>query len=194
MLLAVGIAAPARGQEPLPLATRVKASDVVVPQGETLGEFRRIIQPFRNWTLICDESLKTQRRVCNLTQSIVTVQGSVVFQWSFAATADGKPLVMMRVPASVGVGQRIELRMGETEDRIVAPTDRCDAIFCSAAITVGNMLKKHMNAGTECAISYQDAQAGPIVFRAPLDGLLDALTRLNNEKMETSVTARPRAR
>lgn len=177
-LLAMGIAAPAYGQEPQPVAVMVKPSDVVVPQGEALGEYRRIIQPFKNWTLICDESLKSKRRVCNLTQSIVTMQGGAVFHWSLAATADGKPLIMMRVPAGVGVGQRIELRMGETQDRIVAPVDRCDANFCFATIAVGNMLRKHIRAGTECAVSYQDAQAGAIVFRAPLDGLLGALAKL----------------
>ncbi|MEW6639860.1 MAG: invasion associated locus B family protein [Pseudomonadota bacterium] len=156
----------------------VKPSDVAVPQGETLGEFRRMIQPFRNWTLICDESLKSKRRVCNVTQSIVDPQGAVVFSWSLIATAEGRPLMMMRVPAAVGIGQPIEIAMGARPDRIVAQTDQCGSSFCMATIAIGDMLKRHIRAATPSKISYQLPQAGPVILEAPLDGLFVALSKL----------------
>lgn len=163
----------------MPLSTyTVKPSDVAVPDGETLGEFRRVIQPFRNWTLICDESLTSKRRVCNITQTIVNAQRAVAFSWSLVATAEGKPLMVMRVPAAAGAGQPIELAMGEKPDRIVAPTDHCDANFCFATIAIGDMLKRHIRAATPCRISYQIPQAQPIVLEAPLEGLYQALSRL----------------
>ncbi|WP_342364004.1 invasion associated locus B family protein [Terrarubrum flagellatum] len=173
-----------------PVVYAVKPSDVIVPEGETLGEYRRVIQPFRNWTLICDESFKSKRRVCNLTQSIVNDQGAVVFNWSLMATADGKPLMMMRVPATVGMGQQIEIAMGQAPDRIAARIDRCDANFCYAVIAVGDMLRKHIRAGTECAISYQDARIGVVAFRAPLDGLLVAPERIANGERRARNAAR----
>ncbi|WP_407148555.1 invasion associated locus B family protein [Bradyrhizobium sp. ORS 86] len=156
----------------------VKPSDVVVPEGETLGEFRRMIQPFKNWTLICDESLKSKRRVCNVTQSIVNAQGAVAFNWSLIATADGKPLMVMRVPSSAGTGQPIELAMGNTPDRIIAQTDHCDAGFCFATIAIGNVLKRHIRAATPCRVSYQIPQVGSVVLEAPLDGLSGVLSKL----------------
>lgn len=62
----LGAAASAAAQGAPPAGYAVKPSDVAVPEGETLGEFRRMIQPFKNWTLICDESLKSKRRVCKI--------------------------------------------------------------------------------------------------------------------------------
>ncbi|RFB75610.1 invasion associated locus B family protein [Methylovirgula sp. 4M-Z18] len=156
----------------------VKSSEVAVPPGEKLGEFRRVIQPFKNWTLICDESLKSKRRVCNVTQSIVDAQGGLAFNWSLIATANGKPLMMMRIPATAGVGQPIEVALGNGPDRIVAQTDRCDANFCSAMIAIGDMLKRHIHAATDCTVSYQLPQVGTIALHAPLDGLYSALTEL----------------
>jgi invasion protein IalB len=167
------------GAQPAPSpGYAVKPSDIAVPEGETLGEFRRMIQPFRNWTLICDESLKSKRRVCNVTQSIVNAQGAVAFNWSLIATADGKPLMAMRIPAAAGVGAQIELAMGDSPDRIVAQTDRCDANFCFATIAIGNVLRRHIRAATPCRVSYQLPQAGPIVLEAPLDGLSGVLAKL----------------
>ncbi|MGY4476360.1 invasion associated locus B family protein [Bradyrhizobium sp. USDA 3364] len=173
----LGQAASAAAQGAPPSAYAVKPSDVVVPEGETLGEFRRMIQPFKNWTLICDESLKSKRRVCNVTQSIVNAQGAVVFNWSLIATADGKPLMAMRIPAAAGVGAQIELAMGDSPDRIVAQTDRCDANFCFATIAIGNVLRRHIRAATPCRVSYQLPQ-GPVVLEAPLDGLSGVLAKL----------------
>ncbi|ODM72018.1 hypothetical protein A6452_07335 [Bradyrhizobium elkanii] len=177
MMIWLGAAASAAAQGAPPAGYAVKPSDVAVPEGETLGEFRRMIQPFKNWTLICDESLKSKRRVCNVTQSIVNAQGAVAFNWSLIATADGKPLMAMRIPAAAGVGAQIELAMGDSPDRIVAQTDRCDASFCFATVAIGNVLRRHIRAATPCRVSYQLPQ-GPIVLEAPLDGLSGVLAKL----------------
>lgn len=164
--------------QPAPPAYAVKPSEVTVPQGETLGEFRRIIQPFPNWTLICDESLKFKRRICNITQTMINAQGGVAFNWSLVATAEGKPLMVMRVPAAAGAGQPIELTLSDKPDRIVAQTDRCEAGYCFATIAIGDMLRRHIRAGTVCRVSYQLADVGPVVLQAPLEGLYQALSHL----------------
>lgn len=168
----------ATGQPAHATAYSVKPSDVVIPDGEKPGEYRRIIQPFKNWILICDESLKSKHRVCNITQSIVNQQGAVVFNWSLVATATGKPLMIMRVPAAVGAGKPIELALGKRPDLIVAQTDRCDANFCFATIAIGEVLKKHIRVGTSCAVSYPLAQVETVSFQAPLEGLYAALARM----------------
>lgn len=178
LALAIWLGASARAQGAPPPGYAVKPSDVVIPEGETLGEFRRMIQPFRNWTLICDESLKSKHRVCNVTQSIVNAQGAVAFNWSLIATADGKPLMAMRTPAAAGVGAQIDLAMGDSADHIVAQTDHCDANFCFATIAIGNVLRRHIRAATPCLVSYQLPKAGLIVLEAPLDGLSGVLAKL----------------
>jgi invasion protein IalB len=176
-LSAMSGSAFAVGWVKLPSTYTVKPSEVAVPDGEQLGQFRRVIQPFENWTLICDESLKSKRRVCNLTQSIVNQQGSPVFNWSFVATADGKPLVVMRVPAAVGEGGVIGLALGDGRDRIVAQADRCDAAVCTATIAIGQMLRRHIQAGTDCTVTY-DLPEGEVSFQAPLEGLFAALSAM----------------
>lgn len=57
----------------------IKPSEVTVPPGAELGRYRRIIQPFENWNLICDENLKTMKKICNITQSIVDQNGQFAF-------------------------------------------------------------------------------------------------------------------
>ena len=173
-LAMIGGAAKAAAQNE-PAAYSVKPSDVVVPLGEALGAYRRMIEPFKNWILICDESLKSKRRICNLTQSIVSAQGAVVFNWSVIATEKGKPLMILRVPAAVGVGQKIVLGLGAKPDLIAAPTDRCDANFCFATIAIGDMLKRHIHQGTVCSVTYPLSPNEAIAFQAPLDGLYGAL-------------------
>ena len=51
-------------------AYRLKGPDIVLPPGVPLGQYRRIFQPFPNWTLICDENLKTRQVVCNVSQTV----------------------------------------------------------------------------------------------------------------------------
>jgi invasion protein IalB len=43
------------------------------------GQYKRTIQPFENWTLICDENLKKKEKVCNLSQIISDASGNQVF-------------------------------------------------------------------------------------------------------------------
>ncbi|MGK9171486.1 invasion associated locus B family protein [Inquilinus limosus] len=176
--MAMSGSAFAVGWVQLPSTYTVKPSEVAVPEGEELGQYRRVVQPFRNWTLICDESLKSKRRVCNLTQSIVDQRGAAVFNWSFVATEDGEPLVVMRVPAAVGVGQPIGLALGDKPDRIVAQTDRCDGAFCTATIAIGRMLRRHIQSGTDCTVTYTVPASGEVTFQAPLDGLFTALSAM----------------
>jgi invasion protein IalB len=178
MLSAMSGTARAVGWVQLPSTYAVKPSEVAIPDGEQLGQFRRVIQPFENWTLICDESLTSKRRICNLTQSIVNQQGTPVFNWSFVATADGKPLVVMRVPAGVGKGGIIGLALGDRPDQILAETDWCDAAYCTATIAIGPMLRRHIQAGTDCNVTYSLPNAGVVTFEAPLEGLFAALSAM----------------
>lgn len=159
-----------------PAGFSVKPSDVVVPEGETLGQFRRSIQPFRNWILICDESLSARRSVCNITQTIVDARGAPAFAWSLLATKTGAPLMMMRAPPTLGVGAQIDVALG-AQEAIVAQTDRCDVAFCYATVAVGDMLRRHIQAGTASTVTY--AAGGMVTqLQAPLDGLYEALAGL----------------
>jgi hypothetical protein len=96
-----------------------------VPANVPIGKYRRIIQPFEDWTLVCDENLKAMRRVCNVTQSVVDQRGGLVFSWSLAATTQGVPIVIVRTPASVGKGTAVSLTpAGAKQPREMSPFRR----------------------------------------------------------------------
>ena len=117
-------------------AYSIKPSDVAVPDDVPLGEYRRIIRPYKNWTLICDENLKQKQRICNVSQSIVDATGAVVFSWSLAATAGGTPMMIVRVPAAVGKNQPIRFSFGKGVSAIVIRTADCDQRVCIGMLPV----------------------------------------------------------
>lgn len=79
LLLSGWLSPRAAGQQPPGPSYSIKPSEVTVPPGAELGRYRRIIQPFENWNLICDENLKTMKKICNITQSIVDQNGQFAF-------------------------------------------------------------------------------------------------------------------
>lgn len=109
----------------------VKASEVWVPEGVKLGQYRRVIRPFNNWTLVCDENLDKKQKVCNVSQSIIGPSGGIVFSWSLAGTDNGQPIFILRAPVSVGVNALITLDLGEGGKVIPSSVTGCDERFVS---------------------------------------------------------------
>lgn len=97
MVLSGGAPAVGQGATPEPRYW-IKPSEVAIPPDVPIGMYRRLIRPFENWTLICDENLKSKQRICNVSQLVVDKAGNTVFSWSLAATAQGKPVMILRVP------------------------------------------------------------------------------------------------
>ncbi len=87
----------------------LKPSEVALPKGAQWGEIRRSIQPFENWTLICDENLKRKQKTCNVSQIITDQAGAAVFSWSLAATRNGEPFLLLRVPSLVEKQQPVKV-------------------------------------------------------------------------------------
>lgn len=166
-------------------AYSVKASDIVVPNDVPVGQYRRTIRPFGNWTLICDENLKQKHRVCNVTQSIVDRSGAVVFSWSLAATREGKPIMILRANRSVGAGKPIQIGFVDGKGTLVAKTSDCDARICMALLPVDAYLRKRIDSGALAQITYSVAVGSSdgqrpveVFFNAPLHDLAAALAAI----------------
>lgn len=161
----------------------VKTPDVALPDGVPPGQYARIVKPFGNWTLICDENLKQKQRVCNISQSIVDATGTVAFSWSLAAMADGRPIMILRPPHALGPGKAIEIGFLDSKDTIVARTKDCDGRVCIALVPVDARLKARIAKGALAEISYDlpvgDANSAStktkVFFHAPLADLAAAL-------------------
>jgi len=155
----------------------IKASEVAVPAGVKLGQYRRVIRPFTNWTLVCDENLDRKRKICNISQSILGPSGDTVFSWSLAASEDGKPFFILRAPMSIGPQASIALDPGDGGKTISVAVSGCNETVCIAYLPVSDRLRQAAAKGGTVDISYV-AKDRPTSapFRAPLDGLAAALS------------------
>ncbi len=152
----------------------VKPSQVALPHGAELGSYRRTIQPFENWELICDEDLSAMTKVCNVTQTITDATGALIFGWSLAATEQGEPMMIIRTNSDIAAGHPVRLHFPTTEQPVVVDVTGCDASVCTALLAVNLPLKQLIADGATIAVSYATG-AGERVLHAPLEGLNTAL-------------------
>ena len=153
----------------------IEPSDVQIPADASFGDIRRLIQPFENWTLICDENLKKLQKVCNISQSIVDQKGAMVFNWSLAATDAGEPMMILRTPAHAGAETTVNLTFdGDPKPFGVKPRG-CNETVCVSMVPVGPRLRKAIDDNALLKISYTFPPNGTTVFSAPLKGLATAL-------------------
>ena len=173
-LLFGGLASAEEGS----LVLTVKPPEVRLPDGVKPGQYRRIIQPFGNWTLICDENLQQKTRVCNVTQSIIDQTGRTVFSWSVAATQEGKPFMILRTLPELGVNGRLTLKIPDDRGIINVVVDGCDQSVCVARLPVGPRLRPQIAKDGTIGISYATPAGEKIEISAPLAGIEKALTAI----------------
>jgi invasion protein IalB len=156
---------------------RLKPSDVVVPEGSEVGKYRRIVQPFDNWTLICDEDLKSMKKVCNIAQTIINAAGETVFSWSLAGDDKGQPMMILRVPPSIGEGKDIVLSFPSRKEKTSVPVRGCTEVICLAYLPVGPVLREEIGKEGAARISYP-GPLGRVDLQLPLADLGKALASI----------------
>lgn len=168
MILAGGALAVPAG----PVFT-VIPSDVQPPDGVAVGSFRRSFQPFDNWTLICDEDLLAQKRICNIRQEIAIEGAGKIFSWAMAATDTGQERMVISAPQAIGEGGKIEFAFegGAT----YAAQVNCTAVACTTTVPVGPQIRRHIENELDIRIRFYASPVGHLEFRAPMKGLADAL-------------------
>ncbi|WP_139793209.1 invasion associated locus B family protein [Ensifer aridi] len=175
LLLAGG--SPAAGQETG--SYRIKPSEVVPPQGVPLGSYRRVIHPFENWNLICDENLKAKHKVCNISQSFIDQNQALVFSWSLAADEKGKPFMILRAPAKLGTGSKISLGIAGRERPVDVELTACDSTVCVGYLPVGPILRQQIGKEATINVSYSPPSGAAVSLEAPFKGLKSALSAIN---------------
>lgn len=168
---------PVAGQETG--SYRIKPSEVVPPQGVPLGSYRRIIQPFENWNLICDENLKAKRKVCNISQSFIDQNQALIFSWSLAADEKGKPFMILRAPAHLGTGSKISLGIAGREKPVDVQLTACDSTVCVGYLPVGPILRQQIGNEATINVSYSPPSGAAVSLDAPFKGLKSALSAIN---------------
>lgn len=167
---------PAPG--PIKQRYSVKPSEVIVPDTASLGSYRRVIQPFKNWVLICDEDLSARKKICNISQTIIDQQGQQIFSWSLAADQDGRPFFILRFPSTTDGRQPILIDIPDKGAAASVRIKACDATVCLAYQAVGPRLRGAIDKGDTIGILYQVSSSAPVQFTAPLLGLKQALNKI----------------
>ncbi|MFA1621367.1 invasion associated locus B family protein [Rhizobium mongolense] len=168
---------PVAGQETG--SYRIKPSEVVPPQGVPLGSYRRVIHPFENWNLICDEDLKAKRKVCNISQSFIDQNQVLIFSWSLAADEKGKPFMILRAPAQLGTGSKISLGIDGRERPVDVQLSACDSTVCVGYLPVGPILRQQIGKEATINVSYSMPSGAAVSLGAPFKGLKSALSAIN---------------
>ena len=168
---------PSAGQEISPSEFTIKPSAVALPAGAELGRYRRIIQPFENWDLICDENLKAKKKVCNITQTILDSDGQFAFGWSLAATEQGKPIMILPMRPGLGLKKPVLLTFPGRKEPVAVGTHACDSSVCVALLPVGPALREQIGKAATVQISYSTETAN-LAFEAPLKGMSAALAAI----------------
>ncbi|TRA94474.1 MULTISPECIES: invasion associated locus B family protein [Rhizobium/Agrobacterium group] len=157
---------------------RLKPSDVVVPAGSVLGNYQRVVRPFENWELICDENLVSMKKICNVTQSIVDGEGKVAFSWSLAATDGGQPVMILRTRPDPDGDRMIVLNVPGRQKPVSIKIQACDVSVCTAFLPVGAMMREQIRQKATIEVSYSSAAMGNVSLKAPLAGLVAALAAI----------------
>lgn len=175
LLLSGGL--PAAGQEPSQ-AYRIRASEVVVPADVPVGQYRRMIRPFENWTLICDENLAARQMVCNISQVIEDQSGNVVFSWSLAATEEGKPYFILRAPSSMKSDGKLSLKVEGRSNPVDIGLEGCNESVCVGMVPVGPILRGQISKEATPSFSYPTVAGETITVTVSLKGLDQALAAI----------------
>jgi invasion protein IalB len=171
--------ASAFGQEEGSPGFRIKPSEVAVPEGIKPGQYQRIIRPFENWTLICDENLQKKQRVCNVTQIIENQAGQMAFSWSLAATQDGKPYMILRTAPVAKADGSVLLKFNGRKEPVQVALDGCNQAVCVGMLPVGPIMREQIAKNTAPVISYATKDGGTITVNATLKGLAKAVESIN---------------
>lgn len=153
---------------------RPKPSEV--GPGSAPGTVRRTIQPFGDWTLVCDEDLKRKQRVCNVSQSFVDAAGATAFSWSLAATRGGAPVMILRAPNVGGDPRRVTVSVDGAPRQAEVALATCDAATCLGFLPLGREMAQRLQDGAASAAIGLGKDGGTIT--APLSNLPAALAAL----------------
>lgn len=175
LVLAFLFGSPVAAEQALRPGHLLKPSDVKIPAGAEWGQIKRTIQPFENWTLICDENLKLKQRTCNVTQIIVDQSGSQIFSWSLAATKDGKPFMLLRVQSTINRNTPLLVWFPDRETPVAVSYTGCDDVVCLGVMPVGPLSRTNIDKGSNLKLTFHNASNEEVEIIAPLKGLKEAL-------------------
>lgn len=174
--LVLSSAAFAQAQKP---ATSAQAAPAGVSQPDNTTA------SYGDWTHRCQQGVGT--RLCEIVQTLVTNQGQ---RTPIALIAIGRParnepykLVVQLAPnVALGPNAGVRIALGEKDEGVLAPYQRCIPGGCFAEVNMTDELMKRWRAFSESGqLRYQDAANRPVSLPFSLRGFPAAADALGRE-------------
>jgi len=144
-----------------------------------LGQYRRIFQPFPNWTLVCDENLKARQQVCNVSQAVIDARGKQVFSWSLAAGEDGRPSFILRTLPDADTRAGIEIQPEKGGEPVRIPFTGCNQKLCLGTTPIVGVLSAAIEQGVSVTVTYRTHSGESRTYTLPLKGLNEAVSSIS---------------
>ena len=141
----------------------------------SLGDIRRVVEPFPNWVLICHEVPKAQTKGCNVIQTLWTSRRNGL-QRSLAASEGWSAPLDIPVPPSIGLSGAVSSRLAGTSGSpgpVTAPVTAGHGRHDAG----GARLRDKIARGTTVEFSYEATHT--VRIEAPLAGLQEAVAAIN---------------
>ncbi|MBZ9993120.1 invasion associated locus B family protein [Mesorhizobium sp. BH1-1-4] len=177
-LLLPGSLLAAVGQEQAH-SSRIRPPEIPLPPDATLGDFQRIIRPFENWTLICDQTIRAHKKVCNVLQIVDDASGKMAFSWSLAGTEDGKPYMILRTAPNAKADGLISFKFQGRDQPVDVHLDGCNEAVCVGMMPVGPLMRRQISQSASLTVSYPTRDGKTTAVTATLKGLSAAFSSIN---------------
>ncbi|MBX8803432.1 invasion associated locus B family protein, partial [Ochrobactrum sp. MR28] len=101
--------------------------------------------------------------------------GNQVFSWSLAATANGDPFMILRVPGNTDQKIPLKVKFSGRDTAIDVMYKGCNETVCIAMMPVGPITREHINKGNDVTIAFTEVSGQSFEIIAPLKGLKSGL-------------------
>ncbi len=133
---------------------------------------------YKDWTVVCEESPKTKKKMCNIFQNVTNDKGKVAMQIAIGyPPKKTTPQALITLPLGVLLPPGVEFTGGSAK-ATRAPFGVCINNGCIAIVQLDETLIKGMKGGSKGSVKFVTAQQQVIEIPVSLRGFTAAFTSL----------------
>ncbi|MCK5698078.1 MAG: invasion associated locus B family protein [Gammaproteobacteria bacterium] len=133
---------------------------------------------YKDWTVVCEESPKTKKKMCNIFQNVTNDKGKVAMQIAVGYPPEKTtPQALITLPLGVLLPPGVEFLAG-SEKATRAPFGVCINNGCIAIVQLDDTLIKGMKGGSKGGVKFVTAQQQVIEIPISLSGFTAAFNSL----------------
>jgi invasion protein IalB len=186
-MIAVSRPVQASGVKPLKIAS-------LTDDGEEIeaGDILRTTRMFPNWNLNCEVLLSQGKHLCAVELRSVDAKGRQIFSWSIALSADGEPIMILKVPSDIDRSYGLRMSIGAFTTLLAPQPGDCSASECRMVAPFETPLRTLMV--SQAKVTFALTREGQTLkIEAPLAGMAEALDAARKDPIGLIATQKPKA-